>query len=112
MTYQPAVHSRSTPCPPSFPPLLLSSSKGFKDWGWIGAVSVGSAGIAPWNVNSRTTVGRPRNLSPLEDVHLCNPNPLPQLGSLGGNRRGQAVDWRWNVKNSRSDRCGFPEEKP
>lgn len=112
MTYQPAVHSKSTPLPPAFPPLLLSSSKGFKDYWWTGTVSAGSAGIAPWNVNSRTTGRRLRNLVLLGSVHSFNPKPLSQHGSPGGDDGGQAVDMRWNVKNSRSDRCGFPEEKP
>jgi len=112
MTYQPAVHSKSTPGPPSFPPLLLSSSKGLREKRWSGAVFVGSVEMLfTWSVNSGKLSGRRQDSFPPSKVHLYCPNQLPQLRSLGGNQGGQAVDWGWNVKNSCSDRCGCPGEK-
>ena len=53
MTFQTAVHSQSTLGPPTFPPLLLSSSKGFKDKRGKELVSVGAVGgwVMHWSVD-------------------------------------------------------------
>ena len=120
MTFQTAVHSKSTLGPPTFPPLLLSSSKGFEDKRGKERVSVGAAGcwVMHWSVDclerddTLIVLPAPQTYSQPKTVPQRCSNPLLSLASNGGHQRGQAVDWRWNVKNSRSDRCGFPEEKP
>jgi len=120
MTFQTAVHSKSTLVPPTFPPLLLSSSKGFRDKRGKEQVFVGAVGggVMHWSGDrlerDDTLIVHP---TPQTYLHTRNvpqrcPNPLLSLVSNGGHQRGLAVDWRWNVKNSRSDRCCFPEEKP
>ena len=120
MTFQTAVHSQSTLVPPTSPPLLLCSSKGFGDKRGKEQVFAGAVGgwVMHWSVErlerDDTLIVPP---TPQTYLHTRNvpqrcPNPLLSLASISGHQRGQAVDWRWNVKNSRSDRCGFPEEKP
>ena len=120
MTFQTAVHSQSTLVPPTYPPLLLSSSKGFRDIRGKEQVFVGAVGgwVMHWSVDclerddTLIVSPTPQTYSHTRTVPQCCPNPLQSLASNGGHERGLAVDWRWNVKNSRSDRCCFPEEKP
>ena len=120
MTFQTAVHSQSTLVPPTSPPLLLSSSKGFRDKRGKEQVFAGAVGgwVMHWSVDrlerddTLIVPPTPQTYSQPRTVPQRCPNPLLSLASNGGHQRGQAVDWRWNVKNSRSDRCGFPEEKP
>ena len=120
MTFQTAVHSQSTLVPPTYPPLLLSSSKGFRDIRGKEQVFVGAVGgwVMHWSVDclerddTLIVSPMPQTYSHTRTVPQCCPNPLQSLASNGGHERGPTVDWRWNVKNSRSDRCHFPEEKP
>ena len=120
MTSQTAVHSKSTLGPPTFPPLLLSSSKGFRDKRGKERVCVGAVGCwgMHWSVDclerDDTVIvpPTPQTYSHTRAVPQSCPNPLQSLASISGHQRGLTVDWRWNVKNSRSDLCGFPEEKP
>ena len=120
MTYQTAVHSKSTPRPPAFPPLLLSSSKGFRDKRGKEQVFVGAVGgwVMHWSVDrlerddTLIVPPTPQTYSHTRTVPQRCPNLLLSLASIGGHQRGLTVDWRWNVKNSRSDHCHFPEEKP
>ena len=53
MTFQTAVHSKSTLVPPTCPPLLLSSSKGFRDIRGKEQVFVGAVGgwVMHWSVD-------------------------------------------------------------
>ena len=133
MTSQTAVHSQSTLGPPTFPPLLLSSSKGFRDKRGERAGVCWNGWCLPLAHKKQAFSGacrgfflRWRNGTDSEQwlfnhqIHfswnelfpLCLVNPLQSLASISGHQRGLTVDWRWNVKNLRSDRCGFPEEKP
>ena len=121
MTFQTAVHSQSTLVPPTSPPLLLSSSsRGFRDKRGKELVFVGAVGgwVMHWSVDrlerddTLIVHPTPQTYSQPRVVPQRCPNPLLSLASNGGHQRGQPVDRRWNVKNSRSDRCCFPEEKP
>ena len=120
MTLQTAVHSQSTLSPPTSPPLLLSSSKGFRDKRGKEQVFAGAVGgwVMHWSVDrlerddTLIVLSAPQTYSHTRNVPQRCPNPLLSLASIGGHQRGQAVDWRWNVKNSCSDRCGSSEEKP
>ena len=120
MTFQTAVHSKSTLGPPIFPPLLLSSSKGFRDKRGKEPVFVGAVGGwgMHWSVDclerddTLIVPPTPQTYSHTSNVPQCCPNPLQALVSISGHQRGLQVDRRWNVKNSCSDRCDFPEEKP
>ena len=119
MTFQTAVHSQSTLGPLTFSPLLLSSSEGFRDKRGKERVFVGAVGgwVMHWSVDrlerDDTLIVSP---TPQTYLHTRNvpqrcPNPLQSLASIGGHQRGPMVDRRWNVKNSRSDRCGFTTKK-
>ena len=120
MTFQTAVHSKSTLVPPTSPPLLLSSSKGFEDKRGKERVSVGAVGgwMMHWSVDrlerddTLIVPPTPQTYSHTRTVPQRCPKPLQSLASIRGHQRGLTVDWRWNVKNSCSDRCDFPEEKP
>lgn len=119
MTFQTAVHSQSTLGPPTSPPLLLSSSKGFRDKRGKERVSVGAVGgwVMHWSVDrlerddTLIVPPTPQTYSHTRTVPQRCPKPLLPLISNGGHQRGPTVDWRWNVKNSCSDRCGSPGEK-
>ena len=119
MTFQTAVHSQSTLGPPTFPPLLLSISKGFRDKRAKELVSVGAVGglVMHSSVDRLERDGTlivsptPQTYSHTKSVPQRCPNPLLLLSSNSGHQRGLTVDWRWNVKNSRSDRCGFTTKK-
>ena len=119
MTFQTAVHSQSTLGPPISPPLLLSSSKGFKEKRGKELVSVGAVGcwVMHWSVDclerddTLIVPSTPQTYSHTRGVPQHCPNPLLLLASNSGYQRGLTVDWRWNVKNSRSDRCGFTTKK-
>ena len=120
MTLQTAVHSQSTLSPPTFPPLLLSSSKGFRDKRGKELVSVGAVGswVMHWSVDrlerddTLTVPPTPQTYLHTRNVPQRCSDPLLLLASNSGHQRGLTVDRRWNVKNSRSDRCYFREEKP
>ena len=120
MTFQTAVHSQSTLVPPTSPPLLLSSSRGLGDMRGKEQVFAGAVGgwVMHWSVDhlerddTLIVSPTPQTYSHTRTVPLRCPNPLQSLASISGHQRGPTVDWRWNVKNSRSDRCCFPEEKP
>ena len=119
MTFQTAVHSKSTLVPPTYPPLLLSSSKGFRDIRGKEQVFVGAVGgwVMHWSVDrlerddTLIVPSTPQTYLHTRNVPQRCPNPLQSLASIGGHQRGLAVDWGWNVKNSRSDCCGFTTKK-
>ena len=119
MTFQTAVHSQSTHSPLTFPPLLLSSSKGFEDKRGKERVFVGTVGGwgMHWSVDcleredTSFVSPTPQTYSLTQIVPQSSLKPLQSLTSIGGYQRGLRVDRRWNVKNSFSDRCGSPGEK-
>ena len=92
MTFQTAVHSQSTLGPPISPPLLLSSSKGFKEKRGGELVTGGAVGgwVMHWSVDrlerDDTLIVSP---TPQTYLHTRNvpqrcPNPLQSLASIGG----------------------------
>ena len=119
MTLQAKILPWSLCGPSHIPPLLLSSSKGFRDKRGKEQVFVGTVGgwRMYWSVDcleredTKEVSPTPQTYSLTQIVPQSSLKPLQSLTSIGGYQRGLRVDRRWNVKNSFSDRCGSPGEK-